>query len=400
MTVVNYCVYVSHYPFINNNGELHLCCKNKNHKTDYNILTHTLREMYFSPEINAVRDQIAKGQMPLGCEVCYNVEQQGNIKSFRNRALLNLREHTDGKLSNDPYLDTKIRGLDLRLGSTCNLTCIMCHPSDSNRWHQIYPEYAREVADRSEGHISWAQDVYNPKKQNWAEYDRAWENIFCDIDENLKKIYLAGGEPFYIKKFPEYIEELVNRAPQAHIEINTNATRLLPINYINNIKHSDINLRVSIDGFGPADEYTRQGTVWKEKTSVIHEYSKYFKIPYFDITINSLSLQSIPKLVKWIEDNYPSSRILFRPVINKKGLELNSIPAHMRSDLIEFLDQRKGQGHRYHNIQEIIDLCLKDTVDHRTEQQRHVNFWNNKGNIKLSDFNPELEEWIFGNNSS
>lgn len=399
MTVANYCVFVSHYPFIDNRGKLHLCCKNKWHETDYNILTHTLKEMYFSPEMIEVRNQISNGIMPHHCEVCYNVEKSGNSKSFRNRSLRSLREIDNGGKSNDiPYTGESIKALDLRLGSTCNLTCIMCHPSDSNRWYQIYPEFAENVLFKKPAHLDWAKDVYDPKKQNWAEHDQAWENIFCDIDKELKKVYLAGGEPFYLKKFPQYIEELINRAPQAHIEINTNATRLLPMRYIEKIKHADINLRVSIDGFGKADEYTRQGTVWEEKIDIITTYSKYFNIPFFDVTINSLNLQSIPKLVEWLEENFSDSRILLRPVVNRPGLEIESIPLSMRKELADFLYQRTDNP-KYHNLEQIIDLCLKDTVDNRVEQQRHVTFWNNKGDIKLSDFNPELEEWIFENNS-
>lgn len=402
MTPSRYCVYLNNYPFINNRGKIFPCCKNKYLEHNYNILTHTVKEMFFSPEMQAMRKKVEIGEEPMGCNVCYDIERVGNNRSFRNRQLIDLRRIIDNTYAEQPFLDNKIRGLDLRLGSTCNLTCIMCHPSDSNRWHQIYPDYARSVAERSEGHIIWTQQEYAPKNQNWAEHDQSWENIFCDIDDDLKKVYLAGGEPFYIKNFPLYIEELVNRAPQAHIEINTNATRLLPQSYIEKVKHADINLRISIDGFGLADEYTRQGTSWEEKTEVINVYSKYFNIPYFDITVNSFSLQSIPKLIEWIENNYPTSRILLRPVVNKKGLELNSIPRAMRQELIDCLMLRTKNledNSFYLNGKQIVDLCKEEFIDLRDQQRKQVNFWNDRGSIKLSDFNPELEEWIFGNNS-
>ena len=41
--------------------------------------------------------------------------------SFRQKAL----RGTFG--TNDPFEDTVIRGLDLRMGNTCNLKCIMCN---------------------------------------------------------------------------------------------------------------------------------------------------------------------------------------------------------------------------------------------------------------------------------
>ena len=60
------------------------------------------------------------GLCPKGCEHCFKPESEG-VSSFRQKAL----RGTFG--TNDPLEDTIIRGLDLRMGNTCNLKCIMCN---------------------------------------------------------------------------------------------------------------------------------------------------------------------------------------------------------------------------------------------------------------------------------
>ena len=68
--------------------------------------------------------------------------------------------------SKQPFNDTKIRALDLRIGSLCNLMCAMCHPTDSSNWHANYELYAKEVLNKSENHIKMTVDTNKPNMLN------------------------------------------------------------------------------------------------------------------------------------------------------------------------------------------------------------------------------------------
>ena len=70
-TMTNYCVYMHNYPFINNKGHMHLCCKNNHYQMPGNIQTHTLKEMYFSKEYELVRQQMLEEIALDGCDICY-----------------------------------------------------------------------------------------------------------------------------------------------------------------------------------------------------------------------------------------------------------------------------------------------------------------------------------------
>ena len=37
----------------------------------------------------------------------------------------------------------------------------------------------------------------DPKTMDWCNDEKAWQNIFKGIDENLQHVYMAGGEPSY-----------------------------------------------------------------------------------------------------------------------------------------------------------------------------------------------------------
>lgn len=399
-----YCVYLNNFPYIDNTGRMHLCCKNKNHTLPYNIKEHTLKEMFHSPEMEAIRNTMLREEIPKGCENCYKSEALGDL-SFRYRAHAGVRIIEDEVNPNIrvPYQDKKIRALDLRLGSTCNLACIMCHPSDSNSWHKIYSDYARNVGFRTESHIDWALDKYDPKKQNWAEHEQSWENIFSSIDESMAKIYLAGGEPFYIRNFEDYVIELTEKCPNAVIEINTNATRKLPEHYIKKLKGKNVQLRISIDGYGDVDEYIRQGTSWEEKLEVIEQYSSIFKINTFDITLNAFNIRQSPKLIDWLYKDF-NSKILVRPVLSKEEIKINSIPERMRFDALNYFVKLKAvndamRKRKFDNIEQIIS-CLKEDFVNSDNQKAAMDYWDNRSSVKLADYDVELADWINENNSS
>ena len=386
--LTNYCVYMNNSPFINNKGNLHLCCKNNHNQIDGNIKTHKLSDMYYSLQYKALRDKMYIGKKINGCHICYDQE---NIKqtSFRQRAL--------SMIGDKPLQDSNIRMLDLRVGSLCNLMCSMCHPSDSSKWHANYSSYAT-LLGKSQKSIHVTLDTNSPDLLNWAEYDQSWENIFCSIDKNyLKQVYIAGGEPFYIKNFHLYMNELKKRAPLANITINTNATRLLLNKHLDIFK--DIILRISIDGFGEYDEYQRLGTSWAEKLEVIDQYYNNFKVLFFDITITALTIRSVPMLVNFLHNKFPSVRILFRPVVNRPEQDLRILPQHLLVDVINFVNNNIDNP-KFYNIKQLQTFLKDSMLENKHNLRKFVSHWDTLSELKLANIDNELYRWVYADNSS
>ena len=211
---------------------------------------------------------------------------------------------------------------------------------------------------------------------------------------------MAGGEPFYIKNFADYVEKIVDITKDPYIEINTNATRLLPKDK-NDKLQGKLNLRISIDGFEDTDNYQRTGGVeWQEKIKVIDSYYKNFHVDSFDITLSSLTIRSLPKLVEFLTGRYPNvPYILVRPILNKPGLEPNNLPIELKQEALSFckkLERRNFYSkYQYTNITQLIDVLNKEPTN-KEALKRQINFFDNVTTKKYEDIDPKIVEWVNG----
>jgi molybdenum cofactor biosynthesis enzyme MoaA len=396
-----YCVYLNNWPFINNSGQLGMCCKNNWVQLTspfQSIVNTSLRELWEGFQVKHVRQQMLDGDTPKGCNVCYDHEKNVDLEnSFRNRSLKGLMTSQGLKpwiTGVEAFNDLTIRALDLRVGSTCNLACTMCHPSDSSKWYSLYNEY-RKAVGVPDSHYENVKRKYKPSNLNWAEHDSSWENIFSSIDGNLTKIYLAGGEPFFIKKFPEYATELVNYAPDASIDINTNSTCSLQQKHLDKLA-GKLNLRISIDGYKQSEEYQRLGTSWEEKVAVMDQYVKYFNIKSFDLTITSLTVRQLPELIEFLSNRYPGIIIMLRPVINRDGLRMNEIPLEFRKRSIDFLHNiMQSKTIQLNNQEQFMHQLTKDYSNKKEEMKKLVTHWDKISPFTLGDYDEELATWVY-----
>jgi MoaA/NifB/PqqE/SkfB family radical SAM enzyme len=380
---MGYCVYPSNYPYIGHTGTLSLCCNNQFHTLPYNIKTHSLKDIWHSKEINKVRDTLANKLCPSGCEFCFDKEAEG-VRSFRQKAL----RGTFG--TNEPFNDTIIRGLDLRLGNMCNLACIMCNSYSSVQLYRQLPEMAKHYGWLDE-QVERQQKEHNPKLMDWADHDSSWENILSGIDENLQHVYMAGGEPFYVNNFEDVLHNMMGYAPHARYVINTNGTRLLKDKDIKRFKQYNLSLRVSIDGLGDVDEYIRQGTIWEEKIEVIKQYHKYFKIDCWDLTLNSLSIRQAPKLIEWLTETFPNVKINVRPAYGNGPMHLWRIPESLRKDVLLWFKLNKKLAWGSDGI---ITELEKPYQTYKPKLRQVISYWDQRGRVKLNSIDPVLNKYI------
>jgi MoaA/NifB/PqqE/SkfB family radical SAM enzyme len=387
MTTENYCVYTNNWAFIDNDGYSALCCKNiKNKLHQYHIKDFPLKEIWNSPEMNSVRQEIADGGEPAGCFKCYEPERNG-VRSFRQKALGMLNR---GKR----FEDHSIRALDLRIGNICNLACTMCFAGNSNLIYKQLPAMS-EHFNWPKGRVEKELEKYHARNYDWSNDDKAWDNILTGIDENLRYMYIAGGEPFYLRHFPETVEKISKYAPNARFGINTNGTRLLrekDLIKFQGIK--DVNIRFSVDGMGKSDEFTRQGTVWEEKVEVMKQYYEHFSLNVWDITANALSVRQIPELIEFLHTNFPKAKVQIRPVVNVDALTFDNIPMELKQESLDFFIKHEGLlGGVDHVIHEM--KKPQDTNPMRkVKMKQFVDYWEKAGTVRIEDFDPEMAEWL------
>ena len=185
----------------------------------------------------SIRKSLSNNVWPEACGHCQQVEQLDPL--FSNRAYqVDLHSDTDIDYTGSHQLTQ----LDLRWSNTCNYACVYCGPYFSSLW-------ASELGQR-----------VNADRENFLKLkDYAYAGL-----NNLKEVYLAGGEPLLIKENFDLLEELHRVNPDCLIRITTNASSLNNRIYNKICEFKNVKWEVSIEAVGSEFEYIRYPGRWAE----------------------------------------------------------------------------------------------------------------------------------------
>lgn len=266
------------------NGDARLCCVTNAsgaHTGDHtvglvkkedgepsNFGKDTLKEAFNNDYMKSVRKTMLEGKIPASCTKCFEEESNGVV----SKRLWELYEwNRDGLDFNELIKDTgadgtvphKIRYMDLRLGHTCNLKCVMCSPHDSSRWLQDYDKVMSKLESKVvKFQLSFDKSQFN---NTWYEKPEFWEEVFDQIP-NITQLYFAGGEPLMIKEHRRFLEEIVRRGYSKNISLRYNSNGIYvnedTIKLWNNFKQ--VRYAFSIDAYGDRNHYIRYPTDWSD----------------------------------------------------------------------------------------------------------------------------------------
>ena len=286
-----YCTRLFNGLHTTNSGHYTPCCllspsKNKNLK-DLTISTHTPFEWFDSMEMDELRLQSLSGEKIDGCEVCYDVEEQG-LKSYRDF----FNWHQD-ITTNDIELRLKI------FGNYCNLSCHMCEPANSST-------RTKEIDGLN-------ADFYGEGGFSSLKYKTINNNRFSVfVDEiiknigRIKKIHFSGGEPFGAGRHFDFIKK-IPKEYRRNIELtyNTNLTSLALRNdkfedYVDDFK--EVRLQVSVDGYQENLAWLRYPIDIDVFEANLVKYRKYI-IP-LQFTATRLSLPFLRDTINYYGDKF------------------------------------------------------------------------------------------------
>ena len=78
--------------------------------------------------------------------------------------------------------------LDLRLGHTCNIKCVMCSPHDSSKWVKDWQQLMPQLENKDvKQQLQWDKKEFN---NYWHEKPEFWQEMYKQIP-NLKQVYFA-----------------------------------------------------------------------------------------------------------------------------------------------------------------------------------------------------------------
>ena len=215
-----------------------------------------------------------KIETPGNCSTCLLRELNG-LQSQRNN-WIDDRAHIypTGTYENANKLTgNKILHLNLNLSNICNFKCRMCGPTYSNAW---IPDH-NFLAENKLPHL-YIND-YDKLKQI-INFDNFFEKYGSSLD-NLKSIWVTGGEPFMDDRLIDFVNTLSNYCDISKLDINitTNGSKI-DLNKLSAFeKVGRVGYNLSIDAVGPLFEYMRSAGVfsWNELETLIKDLIYYRK---------------------------------------------------------------------------------------------------------------------------
>ena len=267
---------------------------------------------------------------------------------------------------------------EIRPSNICNLQCRMCNPTSS---HLIGKEYKK---------INLIKELPPKERSNFDIINFT----------NLKKLYVAGGEPTAMPEFYDFLDRCINENKIFEFLINTNATK------INSRFKKQLKLLphmqfiVSLEGVGDLNHYIRWPSTW----NTIVENMKYLVDNNHTIAINtSISIYNITKLFDlfhWIDNNFPGTLIHAQLVFSNNDMlsALNFPNANLVLDSLLPIRQLKC----YNNdklLKSLVDGLIKhyqSALEIDLEKLKLFFEFNDKldqsRNIRLANYIPELEQ--------
>jgi organic radical activating enzyme len=244
-------------------------------------------------------------KIPASCTKCFE-EESNNVVSKRmweTGTWINdgidveeLIKQTEA----DGTVPEKLVYLDLRLGHTCNLKCVMCSPHDSSRWvsehKKIFPLFQHTELKRQ---MNWDSSTFN---NYWHENPDFWKEMYAQIP-NLKQVYFAGGEPLMIKEHKAFIEEIIRQGYQDQILLRYNSNGILVDDEIIELwsKFKKVKFAVSLDATDQRNYYIRYPTEWETVVKNLHKLDATPDNIQVSIAtaIQVLNIKNLPDFAKW-----------------------------------------------------------------------------------------------------
>jgi organic radical activating enzyme len=304
------------------NGDMRICCvanASGADTGDYTVglvkmedgkpanFAHDLpTEAFNNDYMKSVRKLMLAGEAPASCKKCYDEESEGIAsKRIWETGTWHLKEGIDipeliKQTEEDGSVPYKLEYLDLRLGHTCNLKCIMCSPHDSSQWvgehKKVYPLFQSPLIKKQ---LSWERKDFN---NFWHENPEFWREIYDQIP-NLKQLYFAGGEPLMIREHRMFLEEIIKRGYAHKISLRYNTNGLLLDQSIIDIwaQFRKVKVGLSLDGMGERGHYIRYPLDWPtiEQNLQLLDNAPDNIQTNIAFAVQILNIKHVPEFIKW-----------------------------------------------------------------------------------------------------
>jgi sulfatase maturation enzyme AslB (radical SAM superfamily) len=289
-----------------------------------------------------------------------------------------LRNHYNGLgvHSSADYTDTKqfkLSALDLHWSSLCDLKCVTC-------WAVQSSSIAREE-NKPVNHTPPALA------------DRIIEYVVANQNE-LKEIYMSGGEPTLIKYNLKLLKQIEKR-PDLIIRVNTNMQWKQDNQVLQEIlKFPTVLFTCSIDGIGDKFDYIRRGANWNKTLANIKFLKAQSNVDLRANTVFSvLTAQELPEIIDYFMEEIGSiDHTINQLSMGQERLRCRNLPDEIKNKVREQLNKTFLKYKTNLNIAGNIKNCLIE-LDNNHDSVEYKKYFDNIDMLQGTDWRklyPEL----------
>lgn len=285
-----------------------------------NLATTGLIESWNNEYMKGIRKMMLAGEKPEACIKCFKEEEAGHRskRQWETRKWIQDAGGIDEIIrgtQDDGTIEPRIRYIDLRLGSKCQLACVMCSPHDSSGWvkehKQIHPNLQNPKLkqtmewEKETGKLAWTGGSYNWHKKN----PQFWDELYSQLP-HLRQLYWAGGEALIMDDHYTLLEKIIDDGLASNIELRYNSNGLEWRHDLFDLwkEFRNVIFHFSIDDIGIRNHYIRYPSNWEQVESQIWKLDNY---PHGNLTLTTawtglaLNIFYLPEFIHWkIESDF------------------------------------------------------------------------------------------------
>ena len=275
-----------------------------------NLNVSDFKSAWNSTYMRNVRKQMMNGEKPASCLKCFKEEEAGhNSKRMWETNYWKSKfpiEDLLAETAEDGSIPEKLRYIDLRFGTKCQLACVMCSPHDSSQWIKDHSKIFPQIQNQNlKENFQWRdKGSINGSSYNWHKNNPEFWEQFNEQIPNMTQLYFAGGESLIIEEHYKILEEAIRNGHAKDLELRYNS---------NGVEWRDdlfdlwkefklVRFHYSVDDIGARNEYVRYPSKWERTEEVFHildtETSNNVEITVA-CAVQALNIYYVPDFLKW-----------------------------------------------------------------------------------------------------
>ena len=276
-----------------------------------NLNNSDLDSAWNNTYMRSIRQMMIAGEKPASCLKCYKEEAAGHRSKRQWETQYWIDNGIDpNQLIQDTYEDGSTNAnlvyIDIRMGTKCQLGCVMCSPHDSSGWvkdfQKIYPKIENPTLKQT---MVWENKGREfGASYNWHKDNPMFWNQFYAQIPNMRQLYFAGGESTVIAEHYEILDKVIEMGYASEMEVRYNSNGIeIPDRLLEQWKHfKKVRFHYSVDSIGKMNDYIRYPSEWSHNLKQF-ELLDTRTSNNVEITIacavNALNIYYIPDFLKW-----------------------------------------------------------------------------------------------------